>query len=101
MGDRIYLIGKYHCCKPGNFYKFKRDAYVEHEQRQEAGVGDRWYEMQRNIMPSVDSSLVRFKIEMLFSYMGPDGSTFLLNGCHGLVTKVVNKKNKNSTDYLG
>ncbi len=57
--------------------KIKRDAYAEHEHREEAGEKDCWYEMQRSIMPDVDSSLVGFKIEMLFNYTETDGSTFL------------------------
>ncbi len=72
--------------------KFKRYAYAECERRDKAGKGDHWYEMQRNIMPHVDSSLVGFKIEMLISYTETDGSTFL-NWCHGRVTKIVNEKN--------
>ncbi len=70
---------------------FKRDSYAEHDQREEAGEGGCWYEMQCSIMPKVDSSLVGFKIEMLFRYTEPDGTTFL-SWCHGQVTMFVNKK---------
>ncbi len=44
-------------------------------------------------MPNLDSSLIGFKIEMLFSYTETDGSTFL-NWYHGRITKIMNEKNR-------
>lgn len=93
LGTKSTLLESATIANQEKIDKFKRDAYAERECREKAGKGDRWYEMQRTIMPNVDSSLVGFKIEMLFSYTETDGSTFL-NWCHGRVTKIVNEKNR-------
>jgi hypothetical protein len=51
-----------------NLAEFKKKAYVERDRSKADGVGDRWSEMQRSVMPEIDSTLIRFRIEMLFEY---------------------------------
>ena len=59
---------------------------------QERGEDERWSEMQFNIMPTVDETLVEFKIEMLFDYPNEiEGGTYL-DWAHGVVKEVINDK---------
>lgn len=67
-------------------------ARKERDDREKAGEGDRYSEMQRFNQPQIDS-LVGFKIEMYFNYQDEDGSN-LCNWYHGKVVKIVNKKNR-------
>ena len=60
-----------------NLAEFKKKAYDERDRREADGVGDRWSEMQRSVMPEIDSTLIRFRIEMLFEYIETDGTTYL------------------------
>jgi hypothetical protein len=76
-----------------NLAKFKRKAYVERDRREANGDGDRWSEMQRSVMPDIDSTLIGFRIEMLFEYTETDGATYL-DWCHGEVTLVIGDKSK-------
>ncbi len=42
--------------------KFKVKAYAERDKREAGGIGGRWSEMQRSVMPDIDSTLVGFRI---------------------------------------
>ncbi len=64
--------------------EFKVKAYAERDKREADRIGDRWSEMQRSVMPDIDSTLVGFKIEKLFEYSETDGTTYLA-WCHGEV----------------
>jgi hypothetical protein len=70
-------------------------AYAARDRREADGVGDRWSEMQRIVMPNIDSTLIEFKIEVLFEYTETDG-TIYLDWCHGEVTSVIGEKSKNA-----
>ncbi len=76
-----------------NLAEFKKKACVERDRRDTDGVGDRWSEMQRSVMPQMDSTLIGFRIEMLFEYTETDGTTYL-DWCHGEVTLVIGDKTK-------
>ena len=57
--------------KSGNADKQQQLKYggcKKRDDTEERGEGDRWSEMQFNIMTTVDETLVEFKIEMLFDY---------------------------------
>ncbi len=56
-------------------------------------IGDRWSEMQRSVMPDIDSTLVGFRIKKLFEYSETDGTTYL-DWCHGEVISVNGDKIK-------
>jgi hypothetical protein len=49
--------------------------------------------MQRSVMPYIDSTLIGFRIEMLFEYTETYGTTYL-DWCHGKVTLVIGDKSK-------
>ena len=52
--------------KSGNTDKqqqLKDGAYKKRDDMDERGEGDRWSEMQLNIMPTVDETLVEFKMK--------------------------------------
>ena len=55
--------------------EFKVKAYAERDKQEADGIGDRWSEMQRSVMPDIDSTLIGFRIEMLFEYTETDGTT--------------------------
>jgi len=76
--------------------EFKEKAYSERDKREEDGIGDRWSEMQRSVMPDIDSTLVGFRIEKLFEYSETDGTTYL-DWCHGQVVSVNGDKIKYAT----
>jgi hypothetical protein len=76
--------------------EFKEKAYSERDKREEDGIGDRWSEMQRSVMPDIDSTLVGFRIEKLFEYSETDGTTYL-DWCHGQVVLVNGDKIKYAT----
>ena len=78
-----------------NLAEFKKKAYAERDRREADGVGDRWSEMQRSVMPEIDSTLIGFRIKMLFEYTETDGTTYL-DWCHGEVTSVIGNKTKNA-----
>ena len=76
--------------------EFKVKAYSERDKREEDGIGDRWSEMQRSVMPDIDATLVGFRIEKLFEYNETDGTPYL-NWCHGQVVSVNGDKIKYAT----
>jgi hypothetical protein len=71
-------------------------AYAERDKREADGIGDRWSEMQRSVMPDIDSTLVGFRIEKLFEYSETDGTTYL-DWCHREVILVNSDKIKYAT----
>jgi hypothetical protein len=73
--------------------EFKVKAYAERDKREADGIGNRWSEMQRSVMPYIDSTLVGFRIEKLFEYSEIDGTTYL-DWCHGEVILVNGDKIK-------
>ena len=76
-----------------NLAELKKKAYVERDRREADGVGDRWSEMQRSAMPEIDSTLIGFRIEMLFEYTEING-TMYLDWCHREVTLVIGNKTR-------
>ena len=70
--------------------QFKESALLEIEQREERGELDRWYDRQANLPPKIND-MKGFKLEMLFSYNGDDG-TQCLGWYHGVVEEVLNVK---------
>ena len=60
-----------------NLAEFKVKTYAKRDRRGVDGVGDRWSEMQRSVMPDIDSTLIGFRIEVLFEYTETDGTTSL------------------------
>jgi hypothetical protein len=76
--------------------EFKVKAYVESDKQEADGIGDRWSEIQRSVMPDIDSTLVGFRIEKIFEYSETDGTTYL-DWCHGEVTLVNGDKIKYAT----
>ena len=76
--------------------EFKVKAYAERDKQEADGIGDRWSEMQRSVMPDIDSTLVGFRIEKLFEYSEIDGTT-CLDWCHGEVILVNGDKIKYAT----
>jgi hypothetical protein len=82
-----------------NEYKlaeFKAKAYAKRDKQESDGIGDRWSEMQRSVMPDLDSTLVGFRIEKLFEYSETDGTTYP-DWCHGEVISVNGDKIKYAT----
>jgi hypothetical protein len=71
-------------------------AYVERDKQEADGIGDRWSEMQRSVMPDILSTLVGFRIEKLFEYSETDRTTYL-DWCHGEVISVNGDKIKYAT----
>ena len=71
-------------------------AYAKRDKQEAYGIGDRWSEMQRSVMPDIDSTLVGFRIEKLFEYSETDGTTYL-DWCHGEVVWVNGDKIKYAT----
>jgi hypothetical protein len=78
-----------------NLAEFKVKTYAERDRREADGVGDRWSEMQRSVMPDIDSMLIGFRIAVLFEYTETDGTAYL-DWCHGEVTLVIGDKSKYS-----
>ena len=74
------------------FAQMTTKARKERDDREKAGEGDRYSEMQQFNQPQINS-LVGFKIEMYFNYQDEDGSN-LCNWYHGKVVKIVNTKNR-------
>jgi hypothetical protein len=73
--------------------EFKVKTYAKRERREANGVGDRWSEMQRSVMPDIDSMLIRFRIEVLCEYTETDGTTYL-DWCHREFALVISDKSK-------
>jgi hypothetical protein len=67
--------------------EFKLKAYAKRDKREADGIGDRWSEMQRSVMPDIDSTFLGFRIEKLFEYSETDGTTYL-DWCHEEVISV-------------
>ncbi len=65
-----------------NLAKFKVKTFAKRDRREADGVGDRWSEMQRSVLLDIDSTLIGFRIEVLFEYTETDGTTYL-DLCHG------------------
>ncbi len=76
--------------------EFKVKAYAERDKQEADGIGDRRSEMQRSVMPDIDSTLVGFRIEKLFEYSETDGTKYL-DWCHGEVISVNGDKIKYAT----
>ncbi len=76
--------------------EFKVKAYAKRDKREAVGIGDRWSEMQRSVMPDIDSTLVGFRSEKLFEYSEIDGTTYL-DWCHKEVILVNGDKIKYAT----
>ncbi len=91
-GTKSELAMTMKCRNENNLTEFKKKVNaVERDWREAEGVGDRWSEMQRSVMPEIDSTLIEFRIEMLFEYTETDGTTHL-DWCHGEVTLVIGNK---------
>ena len=72
--------------------KLVSESTKERDEREERGFGDRWADQQDTEQPSIDSTFVEFKLEMLFEYPNTfEGGTYL-DWAHGVVEGVVNKK---------
>jgi hypothetical protein len=77
--------------------EFKVKAYAERDKLEADGVGYRWSEMQRRVMPDIDSTLVGFRVEKLFEYSSEIDGTTYLDWCHGEVILVNGDKIKYAT----
>ncbi len=73
--------------------EFKVKVYAERDKQEADGNGDRWSEMQKSVMPDIDSTLVGFRIEKLFEYSETNGTTYL-DWCLGEVISVNGDKIK-------
>ncbi len=73
-----------------NVIQFKERAHSIRDEREKEGRGDQWSEQQRTLMPEVDSTLIGFHIEILFSFTEPDGTSYL-DWCHGLVVAITSE----------
>jgi hypothetical protein len=73
--------------------EFKSKWRSERDTRMERGEGDRWSKMQKDAPPKVDTSLVGYEIEMLFSGTDDAGEPFI-NWYHGVVKKLLNEKGR-------
>jgi hypothetical protein len=76
--------------------EFKVTAYAKRDKQEADGIGDSWSEMQRSVMPDIDSTLVGFRIEKVFKYSEIDGTTYL-DWYHGEVISVNGDKMKYAT----
>ena len=59
----------------------------------ERGIGDKWSKMQKDAPTKIDTSLLGYKIEMLFSGIDDEGEPFD-NWYHGIVVKLVSEKGR-------
>jgi hypothetical protein len=76
--------------------EFKVKAYAKRDKQEADGIGDRLSEIQRSVMPDIDSTLVGFRIEKLFEYSELDGTKYL-DWCYGEVILVNGDKIKYAT----
>ena len=65
----------------------------ERERREHQGETDRDTNLQSNIQPAFDDSLIGFKIEYGFSYDEEDGTPYLA-WCDGEVVSIVNERTR-------
>jgi hypothetical protein len=77
--------------------QIKANALKERERRMVGGETDQDANLQCNIQPKFDDSLIGFKIEYCFSYDEEDGAPFL-SWCDCKIVSIVNEKNQSSTD---
>ena len=71
--------------------EIKANEIKERERRQLEGETDRDANLQSNIQPAFDDSLIGFKIEYCFSYDEEDGTPYL-SWCDGEVVSIVNER---------
>jgi hypothetical protein len=96
LGTKSEIVLSVESKNESKLAEFKVNAYAERDKRETDGTGDRWLEMQRSVMPDIDSTLVGFRIEKLFEYSEIDGTTYL-DWCHGEVISVNGDKIKYAT----
>ena len=72
--------------------EFAKTWTEEREKRMAEGKGDRWEGMQQSVMPTIDSKLKGFRVEMLFEYPNEVGGGTYLDWAHGVVTNVISTK---------
>ena len=73
--------------------EIKANAIKERERRELEGETDRYTNLQSNIQPAFDDSLIGFKIEYCFSYDEEDGTPYL-SWCDGEVVSIVNERTR-------
>ena len=73
--------------------EIKANAIKERERREHEGETDRDTNLQSNIQPAFDNSLIGFKIEYCFSYDEEDGTPYL-SWCDGEVVSIVNERTR-------
>jgi hypothetical protein len=73
--------------------EIKANAIKERERRELEGETDRYTNLQSNIQPAFDDSLIGFKIEYCFSYDEEDGTPYLA-WCDGEVVSIVNERTR-------
>ena len=92
MGMTSELALSFKTADDSKLDEFKSKARKERDDREAAGRGDRWSEMQPSVMPKMDE-LEGVKIEMLFEAIDADGNA-VLEWSHGEVTSVLNSKTR-------
>ena len=70
----------------------KDDAIEERQRRENDFETDRDANLQPNIMPSVDDTLIGFEIEYLFEYYDEEDDSQYLAWCDGVVQCITNQK---------
>ena len=74
--------------------EMKDDAIEERQQRENDFETDRDANLQPNIMPSVDDTLIGFEIEYLFEYYDEEDDAQYLAWCDGVVQGITNQKTR-------
>ena len=69
----------------------RRNAAAERKRRQMQFETDRDANLQPNVMPMLDDSLISFQVEYLFQYDDEDGNPYTA-WCDGVVESIANKK---------
>jgi hypothetical protein len=73
--------------------QIKANALKERERRMVGGETDQDANLQSNIQPKFDDSLIGLKIEYCFSYHEEDGTPYL-SWCDGKIVSIVNEKTR-------
>ncbi len=73
-----------------NVAQFKENVHAIRYGDKKEGRGGWWSEQQRTLIPDIDSTLIGFHIEILFSFTEPDGTSYL-DWCHGTVVASTSK----------
>jgi hypothetical protein len=73
--------------------QIKANALKERERRMAGGETDQDANLQSNIQPKFDDTLIGFKVEYCFSYDEEDGTPYL-SWCDGKIVSIVNQKTR-------